>query len=265
MSLLIMSLPISIVLPLFKPNECHLMVMLDSIVAQMYPSDELLIHFDDGNASGLPNKYKSAGNIVTLPLTQAFLGVNDSFSRLVRHASHEVVVFADQDDKWFPGRLEEIRAYFASGVEKSVLALRPIICNSLLVPDARATKFFYWRMKLPQVFMLIANGVVGNCLSVRRDFFLSYTSHPFAIVGMYDWHVGVISSFLGCLSIIDYPGTYWRLHDSSATSHLRQSFRLRQKLAWRLQLIRCIFILLYVYLTREYSSHSFLKSSSSKF
>lgn len=231
---------LSIVLPVYRPNLNHFGIMLDSIVDQMLDCDELIFHFDDGDDSCLDPKYYHLPNVRTLPIVKGKcqIGVNQSFRRLVSCASNEIVVFADQDDCWIPGRLSRIRSFFSSGnSNKSVLSMRPLLCDSTLTPISPSSKYFFLTKKMPRAFSFLFNSCVGNCLSVRKDFFLYYTAKPYCIVGMYDWHIGVIASCLNQLHWDVEFGTYWRLHPSSATFDLRSSFRVLQKIRWRLRLV----------------------------
>lgn len=243
-----MTISLSVVLPIYKPNPDFLGVMLDSILGQILLGDELVIHFDDGDSSSLEPKYSSLPNVHVLPVVNGEfpLGVNQAFRRLVSAATNEIVVFADQDDCWIPGRLSRIRSFFSENrLNKSVFSMRPMICDSELSPVSANRRHLFVSKRMPRFFCLIYNSHVGNCLSVKKSFFLYYTSAPYGIVGMYDWHIGVIASLLNQLHWDESFGTYWRLHSSSATFNLRSSPRILQKIIWRLRFAAIFLLLLF--------------------
>lgn len=227
---------LSVVLPIYKPDLGYLKTMINSILAQLMPDDELIIHFDDGCDVPFEQIFNSQKitNIKFLPVDKYNLGVNGAFEKLVRAANSDIVVFADQDDCWVDGRLDVIRNVFAANPRVNVVALKPIICDSNLSPLSKENKLFRMKSFFP---CIIYNSAVGNCLTVNRSFFLKYTSPPFYFVGLYDWHIGVIASFMNTIQFVDFPGTYWRFHPNSETYFTRYSFRLLQKIVWRAKLI----------------------------
>ena len=246
---------VTVILPVYKPNLEYLDTMISSILSQLDSKDELILHFDDSCILPLQNIVKNPAifDIKILPAPGRSLGVNKAFKKLVYFSSNSIVVFADQDDCWVPGRLDVVRRAFADNPNVSVVALKPIICDSKLLPLQKENFLFRLRSMLP---CFIYNSVVGNCLAVRRDFFLKYTSHPFDVVGMYDWHIGILASFMRTLRYLDYPGTYWRFHDQSETFPTRYSFRFFEKIRWRAQFIYLCWICI-LDLVRDFGSKFF--------
>ena len=93
---------------------------LASLAAQSRPPDELVVG-DDGSIDGsdaLVERFAdSVGFPVRLHRNPENLRATGNFARLIGLCEGDVIVTADQDDAWFPGKLARIEAEFARSPE----------------------------------------------------------------------------------------------------------------------------------------------------
>ncbi|MEW5833887.1 MAG: glycosyltransferase [Pseudomonadota bacterium] len=92
-------------------GECLLQQQLDSLLAQTYLPDEIVVGDDassDGTVAILQRfaaRAAQAGVAVHLHCDGENAGFVENFSRTVARASGDVVFFCDQDDVWMPDKL----------------------------------------------------------------------------------------------------------------------------------------------------------------
>jgi hypothetical protein len=111
---------------------------LDSFAAQTLLPDELIV-CDDGStdatveiveafASGAPFSVKVYRNPENLDFTR-------NFEKALSHCSGEIVFFSDQDDVWFPHRVQTIASEFATRPNLMVIVDNQILTDSELTPS----------------------------------------------------------------------------------------------------------------------------------
>ena len=98
---------VSVVMATYN-GEQYLSEQIDSILAQSYPVHELIIQ-DDCSTDGttdIVRRYMEKYPFVKLFVNERNVGYNENFRRAAMHATGDFVALSDQDDIWFPQKLE---------------------------------------------------------------------------------------------------------------------------------------------------------------
>jgi glycosyltransferase involved in cell wall biosynthesis len=94
----------------------YLRAQLDSIAAQTRLPDELVV-CDDGSTDATPGILESFAAAAPFPVRihvkRAPLGTAKNFERAIGLATGEIVALADQDDVWYPPKLERLEQELA--------------------------------------------------------------------------------------------------------------------------------------------------------
>ena len=86
----------------------YLKEQLDSIIGQTYPIHELIIQDDcsTDNTVAILKKYEADYPFVRLYVNEHNIGYNQNFKSAVMKATGDYIAISDQDDVWFPQKLE---------------------------------------------------------------------------------------------------------------------------------------------------------------
>ncbi len=147
---------------------------LDSILAQTYPIEEIIIQDDqsnDGITPGIIQEYtEHFPNLIHAFTTKERKGINHNFLTALQRAKSDLIAWSDQDDVWLPNK-----------IEKQVQAMgNNWICFHLTqsfttqVPDP---EHLTWDHRLPNFGLertLFMGCVPGHTQLIRRDFFVQF-------------------------------------------------------------------------------------------
>ena len=86
-------------------NRAHLVgEAIDSVLAQTRPADEIVL-IDDGSTDGTPARLAAYGDRITV-VRKENGGISSARNAGLRRATGDWVTFLDDDDVWYPNRLE---------------------------------------------------------------------------------------------------------------------------------------------------------------
>ena len=97
---------ISVVVPAYNV-ETRISDSLDSIIAQDYPNLEIIV-VDDASTDATLAIVQSYNDPRIKVFNNENHGVAHNFENAMRHASGDIIYFADQDDVWLPGKLDKM-------------------------------------------------------------------------------------------------------------------------------------------------------------
>ena len=221
--------PVSILLATFN-GAPFVREQIASIRSQSV-SDWTLVIRDDGSTDGTPEILRElAGSdprIVLVSDTLGRLGAAGSFSTLaarVLTGPTGPVLFADQDDVWFPTKIERTLAVLRSA-EAAGPANTPILVHSdLTVIDGVGRHLHDSFMRFQRIrhegaqplrTLLVQNFVTGCTVIVNRPLLEMAIPVPAAAM-MHDWWLALCAAACGSIEFIQEPTVAYRRHGTNA-------------------------------------------------
>ena len=230
-------------------GQRYLAEQLQSMVAQTRVPDEIVFG-DDGSTDGteaIVQAFATAHPHIAVRWHRNArnLGSSANFEAIVRRCTGDVVVFSDQDDAWFPQRVERLLAAMASrphcmaAFSNGLLmdgdgnALPGSLFDSIDFGPAERQRFAAGGTL---DVLLRRNVVTGAAMAVRRD--ALQAAMPFCAGWTHDYLIAVVVACIGELALVDEPLVRYRLHaaqqvgvaQGSAAAVLR--YARKQSAAW---------------------------------
>lgn len=118
---------------------------LESIVNQTHPVDEIVV-CDDRSTDDTVKIIESFASqhpsiIVRLIINDNVLGVRMNFEKALNTCNGDIKFLSDQDDIWFPNKVETIVEYFQTNTDKSVVFSNANLINSESKPYSKYDLF----------------------------------------------------------------------------------------------------------------------------
>lgn len=203
-------------------GAAHVREQVDSVLAQLGPGDELVIVDDASTDDTVATLAAVDDPRVRLVESTPNRGYVRTFERAIGETTGEVVLLADQDDVWLPGR-----------VEAMVEALRThqVVATNLTTlggPDTLRGPFGQedWKLQPADDGRRAANlaGIVaglrpyyGCAMGVRRDALSVVLPFPAHLVESHDLWLAMYGNLAGSLAHLDRRTIARRIHDDQAT------------------------------------------------
>lgn len=195
---------------------------LESILAQLGPHDEVVVVDDaspDDSVDVIRGIDDSRIHLIEQPVNRGYVR---TFEHALLESRGDVVLLADQDDVWAPGRVDAMRR---------ALANADVVAGNLdLLGEARPISgplgIREWR--LPRVgrrapirnALGVLGGVMpyfGCAMGFRRSFAHRVTPFPNWLYESHDLWLALVGNLAGEMVHIDDVVTLRRLHDSNAS------------------------------------------------
>ena len=190
----------------------YLQEQLDSFVAQTRRPDELVIT-DDGSTDDTLEVIKrfaqDAPFKVVWSQNKENLGYAGNFNAALMKTTGDLVFLSDQDDVWFPDKIERLEGLAETDQRTFVFMNDATLTDANLV-DTGLTK-------LGQIYAVgfeDRHFVMGCCSAIRREFLDLCLPIPFDFPTHDDWIVGIAGG-LGRKRIIRDVLQYYRRHGSN--------------------------------------------------
>ena len=183
---------VSVILASYN-GEKYIKEQIDSILAQTYPIYEILIG-DDGSADNtmsILNDYACKYGNIKIISSNGKHGVNYNFKRLMDTASGNYIAISDQDDIWFPEKIEIMMREIGT----HVLAYSDAIpFSGMLIPynKEQSVEFDSYIPENSIEDIMFNNVVSGHRMLVKKE-------------------------FINGIIYIPCPLVFWRRHDHSMT------------------------------------------------
>lgn len=209
---------------------------IDSILPQLKNVDELIIS-DDGSSDGTSAIVESYNDsrIIFIP-NKGKKGVAGNFENGLKSATGDFIFLCDQDDIWFPDKVEKV-------VEK-LKSAGCILHNAQLVDsDGKITGqdlFSIYGSRSGFWKNLTRNTFVGCCMAFRREILEHALPFPEKIT-MHDMWIALISEKRASTALIHEPLMFYRRHESNAsTTSQKSGFTLGYQLKYRTEMLMCL-------------------------
>lgn len=198
----------------------HLKLQLDSFANQVRMPDELVVCDDHSNDETLDilNKFADAACFeVRVISNEKNIGYIANFEKAISQCTGDVIFLSDQDDYWFPNKINSIVSIFESN---------PIVW--LVINDAEITDELLTPTGLTVIGQLNAVGqgaehhILGCCSAFRRDMVQPLFPIP---IGTYshDIWLHLLGNSLSCRYVVSRCLQYYRRHGSNSSNNITSS------------------------------------------
>jgi len=144
---------------------------LASIADQSRLPDELIVG-DDGSTDGTVAVLEELGRTCPFPVRitarSRRIGYADNFLAVARSASGSILVFCDQDDRWYPNRIERVVAAFADAPQAVLVACHADVVDRVGRPLDRTFPRTGITGRYPAGSLPLPH-FPGFCLAVRAE------------------------------------------------------------------------------------------------
>lgn len=220
---------VSVVMATYN-GEKYIREQLDSILAQTYPIHELIIQ-DDCSTDSTPaicKEYESKYSNVHFFQNEHNLGFNKNFQTAAMRATGDFVALSDQDDIWFPQKIEK-QVNGIGGHDICVSAVRQGETLDTSEPCPRSND----ERAEAHVFRCL----LGHSMLVNGDFIRK--SQSWEGIANYDWNLTLHADWGNGVIKINDELELHRSHDNSFTSEQARLMRKPSKVAPYLQGLHC--------------------------
>jgi glycosyltransferase involved in cell wall biosynthesis len=197
---------------------------IDSIRAQTHRNWVCVISDDRSDAATVERMREIIGDdprFYVFPSSRR-LGLYLNFERALALAPEEAafVALSDQDDRWYPQKLQTLRSRLETGAKLAYSDMRIVDANSAVVSDT------YWSYRRNNHTnygsLLVANTITGAASLFRREILDYVLPFPPKLGNNYHDHwIALVAMSLGRVSYVDAPLHDYVQHGGAALGHAR--------------------------------------------
>jgi len=198
-------------------GEKYLVEQLESFLSQTQKPDELVV-CDDGSSDNtikiLRRFQEKAPFIVRIYENTENIGCTLNFSRALELCEGDIIFLSDQDDVWFPEKIETIKQIFLASREIMLVINDQEITDSLLSPSGFT--------KLGQIRSagfssdIFGTGCCTTVRSVLKPLLLPFPPQA----STHDGWIHTVAQALDSRFIVEQPHQFYRRHNETASNWL---------------------------------------------
>ena len=192
----------------------YLSEQMDSILAQSYPVEEIVIQ-DDGTTDGtweLLETYARKSPLVRIFRNESLHGVNGNFFSAMRRARSEYIAISDQDDIWEKDKLQ----IQAAAIGKAAM------CSGFSVPFSNDGYPVQVDMRIPNTHILrqmYLSELPGHSMLFRREL-LDFLPEGEKHERFYDWQLVTVAAAQESIIFVPRTLVHFRRYANAATATL---------------------------------------------
>ena len=218
---------VAILLATFN-GEPYIGEQIDSLLRQSYTEWELYIH-DDGSTDRTPEIIRTyertyPDRICVVP-GKSCGGAKENFFYLMRQVTAPCIMFCDQDDVWFPEKIEETLSRMKVLEAQSGPETPALVFSDLSVVDGKlnliADRMSDYQKLYPDRIrpknLMIQNVITGCTVMMNRALLeLALKVENTDDVIMHDWWCALVASVFGRIAYVDKPLVCYRQHGTNS-------------------------------------------------
>jgi hypothetical protein len=225
---------VSVVMAAFN-GQRYLPAQLASILDELQPGDELVVVDDASTDATAALLAACAAPCLRVSRNPRNAGVRVSFERGLRLARHDLILLADQDDVWLPGKRDTLVAALTSSQDVALALSDAQVIDGdgrLMQPSFMSARGGFRGGILST---LVKNRYLGCTMALRRCVLARALPFPDDIP-MHDMWLGAIARTMGRVIYLDQPLIQYRRHGGNASPARPASWQ--QMARWRWSLLR---------------------------
>jgi len=211
-------------------GELFIKRQLDSILSQLSISDEVIISDDSSTDSTLSVIKEYADSRIRLFESHKFASPIRNFEFALNQSKGDYIFLSDQDDEWYPGKIQRYMETFRSGCDLVISNCRVVDQSETILHPS----FFELNRSGPGFWHnIIKNSYLGCCMAISKR--LLHICLPFPSgIPMHDWWIGLIGELTGTVAFIEEPLMNYRRHGRNASlASQKSTISLTRRLLWR--------------------------------
>ena len=211
---------VAILMSTYNGQE-YLKEQIDSILSQTYGEFVLYIR-DDGSKDGTKEIIKSYNDSRIIFYEGQNLGPAKSFFDLIGKAANaDYLFFSDQDDVWYPEKLEKMLGEIKAYDEKPTMLFSDfsMIDSFGKVTEPSYSSYASLQVEKGEVEIkrILAQPYVFGCASVINRRLAALVLSPPEGIEMHDCWISLVAAAVGNLIYLPYQTIAHRFHSSNAT------------------------------------------------
>lgn len=205
-------------------GEKYLKEQIDSILGQSVKDIKIVIR-DDGstdNSADIIDYYcKEYPDVISCIGGAPTGSAKQNFARLLECCDDDYIMFCDQDDVWYPHKIEQTLNIMQKNEGGNNKKTPFLVHTNLTVVDENlkviSESFFDYQklsyvMSLPQ--LLVQNNVTGCTVMINRALKEKCGSIPNDCI-MHDWWLGLVATVFGKVDYTSESTMYYRQHSNN--------------------------------------------------
>jgi len=214
---------LDILLPVYN-GEKYLPQLIDSLRTQTMDGFYLLL-IDDGSIDSSFKIIKSMnGNKFNYRLFESAenRGVIQSYNSLLDNSSANYVMFCDQDDVWFPDKIEKcmtkmIESEQRFGKETPILIFSDfgVVDEQLKIINTSYFKYQNINPKNYKLHQLLTQNVASGCTMLANRALIDLVGEIPQTAVMHDHWFALVAATFGKIIYLDEPTLYYRQHKNN--------------------------------------------------
>ena len=219
----------------------YVVEQLRSILDELGPDDEVIVVDDassDSTVALIASLQDPRVHVHSQSLNRGYVR---TFEHAMLLASGDVVMLADQDDIWIPGR----RAALLDGLQHAGVVASNLVLLGSDAPLRSPLTGRPWLLRERRSRQHIRNELrilggaapyFGCAMAVRRDFIAAVTPFPAFVVESHDLWIATVANCFGEMRHVERATLRRRIHQSNASSSKPRGVRPALKSRWMLVL-----------------------------
>lgn len=197
-------------------GEKYLREQIDSILAQTYPIHEIIVCDDcsTDNTMAILQEYATRFTFIKVHQNEKNKGCNQNFHDTLYKATGNYIAISDQDDIWFPEKIEK-QLHQIKGKQEYILCFSDIIASTTF---SREQTKDYENLPYTVEALLFRNTIPGHTILVKRTFIESLPDWN-NMTFYYDWWLAMNAALVNGITKCNVPLVWHRIHSESEIAH----------------------------------------------
>lgn len=208
---------ISVCMPTYN-GEKYIKEQLDSIFSQISVDDEVIISDDSSTDKTLEIIKSYNDSRLKLLENNHFKSPIYNLENALKQAKGDYIFLADQDDVWFPNKVEKLLLCLTD--YDCVVSDATVVNSDMTVIHESFMEINHSRKGF--VNNLIKNGFLGCCMAFSSSLLKIVLPFP-KNIPMHDSWIGLNATLKGKVLFLDEPLIYYRRHESNASCSSEKS------------------------------------------